>query len=493
VAAGDPDRSLLERLTEGIEDRRRKLAQFVEKQNPSVWQYVLMSPASRAVIYRRISSDPTGQQLGIERQELECRQLAEKQGWDIVAVFTDNDTSAYRSKPRAGYLQLLEAFPQIDIVIAWHPDRLHRSPRELEDFIDHVERHDIAVHTVRAGHYDLHTAAGRATARVIGSMARYESEQKGERQRAKQRELAAAGKLSGGGTRPFGYLKDRLTPHPTEPAIMAELIERAAGGEPLGSMCRDLKRRGISTVTETDWKPSVLKRMLVSPRIAGYRAHKGQIVSESEWPAVVNRDLWRKATQVLNDPNRRTNRGGRRYLLTGGIAIDYHERPMIARPNGKKVRCYVTLPDDNGPGSRIQAQPVEDLVVDALFAATDKVDLSRLEQPEIVVAETAPSVEVELRELAGRFASGEVTADEFSNRHTFLQARLDAARSIDAAPITATSPLAGEGAVRDTWPDLAFHDRRRILELFIDTVQIGQALRGRNTFDATRITIHWRE
>lgn len=69
----------------------------------------------------------------------------------------------------------------INAVIAWHTDRLHRSPRELEEFIDICERAGVAVETVKAGPVDCSTWAGRAVVRTLRAWARYESEHKAER------------------------------------------------------------------------------------------------------------------------------------------------------------------------------------------------------------------------------------------------------------------------------------------------------------------------
>ena len=85
----------------------------------------------RAAIYTRISQDREGAGLGVERQEADCRALAERLGWTIVAVHADNDLSAYSGKPRPGYLALLADLRAgaADAVVCWHTDRLHRSPR----------------------------------------------------------------------------------------------------------------------------------------------------------------------------------------------------------------------------------------------------------------------------------------------------------------------------------------------------------------------------
>ena len=101
----------------------------------------------RAGVYVRISSDPDQARAGVERQRQDCVAHCEGRGWEVVGVYEDNDISAYSGKARPAYRRLLEDLKAgtIDAVVAWHPDRLHRSPRELEEFIDVVESTGAAV------------------------------------------------------------------------------------------------------------------------------------------------------------------------------------------------------------------------------------------------------------------------------------------------------------------------------------------------------------
>src|SRR5690606_27818675 len=94
--------------------------------------------ATQAVIYVRISRDVDMTGLGVERQRRDCAELVERLGWTLVETYEDNDRSAYSGKPRPGYEAMTERLRRGDIgaVVAWHPDRLTRQPRELEDLID---------------------------------------------------------------------------------------------------------------------------------------------------------------------------------------------------------------------------------------------------------------------------------------------------------------------------------------------------------------------
>ena len=56
----------------------------------------------------------------------------------MAEVFVDNDVSAYNGHARAAYRRMLEAIKgkEVDAVVVWHLDRLHRHPKELEEFFE---------------------------------------------------------------------------------------------------------------------------------------------------------------------------------------------------------------------------------------------------------------------------------------------------------------------------------------------------------------------
>ncbi len=85
----------------------------------------------------------------------------------------------------------------IDAIVTWHNDRLHRSPKELESFIDLVERTRVILAVVTGGDYDLTTPDGRLSARIVGAVARKESEDRSRRVRRKHLELAEQGRPAG--------------------------------------------------------------------------------------------------------------------------------------------------------------------------------------------------------------------------------------------------------------------------------------------------------
>src|SRR5262249_13490048 len=212
------------------------------------WSTLFRMPKNvgRAAVSCGISDDREGAGLGVNRQEKDCRTLCERRGWPVVRVFADNDRSAYNGAPRPAYAAMLDALSagEFDVLVAWHPDRLIRSPRELEDIVDLVETTRVEVATVTAGDYDLATPTGRMTARIVGATARHESEHKAERIRRKKDELAERG-LPGGGSRRFGYRPGNLEIEEEEATELREAARRILAGETLTAIAHDWNARGV--------------------------------------------------------------------------------------------------------------------------------------------------------------------------------------------------------------------------------------------------------
>lgn len=449
---------------------------------------------TQAVIYVRISQDRDGTALGTARQEKDCRALCERNGWEVATVLEDNDTSAYSRKQRKAYTALLEGLQAgtWDAVVAWHPDRLHRSPKELEGFIDVIEATGAKVATCMAGAWELGTASGRMTARVVGAVARHESEQKSERIKRKHLELAEAGKPVGGGTRPFGYREDRITVDPVEAALVRDAARQVLDGMTLRSIVRDWNDRGVPTVAGGQWTTTVLRRVLTSPRSAGVREHGGRRY-EGTWEPLLDDLTWRRTTTLLLDKNRRVNHAPRSYLLTGGIAVcGPCGKPLVARPRSDKRRSYVCAsgPGFHGCGKiRVLADPFEE---DVLTAVRSRLDGSPLPTVEVggvePVLDEIDRTQAALTELSDDYYTlRAVTREQFQSTSAKLQARLNDLRSRatsieHAIPVDAVAALVGDDMLR----------QRAVIKALVEKVVVGPAVRGRNFYDPARVEVVWR-
>jgi len=272
----------------------------------------------RAAIYCRISQDREGAGLGVERQRADCEALSSRLGWPIVAVHTDNDLSAYSGKARPGYQALLGDLDagSANAVLAWHTDRLHRSPRELEDYVALCERKNVITQTVKAGELDLATPSGRAVARTLGAWARFESEHKSDRIKRAHQQAAADGRWRGG-ARPFGYQADAVTLHPVEaPAIQSAYKELLAGAS-MRSIFRGWNDAGLTSVSGKPWAHATFRQMMLRPRNYGASVYRGEVLGVGAWQPLVDEATWRGAHALITDHSRAGGSNRARWLLSG--------------------------------------------------------------------------------------------------------------------------------------------------------------------------------
>ena len=84
---------------------------------------------TRAVVYTRISRDPEGEALGVQRQRQDCLDRAAREGWVVVDVLVENDVgaSSYSRKPRPVYAALWNAPSTPSSTSSW-PTRTAGSP-----------------------------------------------------------------------------------------------------------------------------------------------------------------------------------------------------------------------------------------------------------------------------------------------------------------------------------------------------------------------------
>jgi site-specific DNA recombinase len=376
-------------------------------------------------------------------------------------------------------------------LVCWHPDRLHRSPRELEDFIDVVEASGAAVATVKAGDYDLSTATGRMSARIVGAVARHSSEQQAERQRRQIAQAAEAGKAHGGGARPFGYLGFAGPLEPTEAALVREAADRLLTGDGVRRIVADWTARGITTSTGKLWTTTSLKRILRSGRVAGLREHHGEVVADAVWPAILERDTWEQVRTLLADPSRR--RGGFRarvYLLTGFLRCGVCERPMYARPQRGKPAFFCTEWH-----TRISVGPVDEVVSLRVRTAIQNVvrPSEQLNQTEAgAVRLEIVGIQADLKQWAEDHGDGLVTRAQLLAASERLQARLTATeRRFDT--LARRSPVlryAGSWITDEEWSELGLDRQRALLGELVERVTVLPVGRtGR--FDESRIQILW--
>ena len=347
-----------------------------------------MGTKKTAAIYTRISSDPEGERAGVDRQERECRELAERLGLDVLGVYTDNDVSAsaYSRKPREDYQRMLGDLDRIDVIICWATDRLYRKPRELEDLIDLLGSRPVL--TVTSGDIDLSTPEGKGMARVAAAFHAQESDRKSVRIKARAKQRAEAGVMTASRL-PFGWAwadpdpddpgkarkgsRAGLVINPETAPLLAQAYADVAEGRSVAAAYRRLAAKThVGRMT-----PSTLSGILRHPRNGGMVAHNGRIVAEAaDGQRIVGAELWRQVHTILSDTKRRTSPGRTANTLLGGGLLRCGVcggRMAASKKDGEPVYvCSNTIPDPKtGEVRRPQCMYRRRGILDPL--ATDRV------------------------------------------------------------------------------------------------------------------------
>lgn len=461
-----------------------------------------------AAIYARISSDPTGEQLGVKRQVDDCRAFASQRGWPVAEVYIDDDRSAYSGKPRPEYRRMLADLEAgtIDAMIVWRLDRLHRQPRELEEFLDLCDRMRVTDLATVTGNVDLSTDTGRLHARIMGAVSRAESDAKSARLKRKHLELAANGSWKGGGSRPFGYMPDRVSVNEAEAESVKEAAKRILAGDSLRAVAIDFTDRGVRTVGGNAWAISSLRRLLLSARIAGLREHHGRVVGPAIWPAIITPDESARLRTLLTDPARRMNRSPRRYLLSGLLRCGLCGARMVARPreNGDPRYACVRDPRTHGCGRiAVAAPPIERLIEEAVLYRLDTPTLARAVRRAAEEGggspDAADGIEADrqqLEELATAYGNRLVTFAEYLAARKPIEARIEAARRAIARTTRAAAIadyVDDPAGLRERWPHLPLSRQRAIVAALLDRALVMPVkVMGRNVFDPDRVEPVWR-
>jgi len=460
----------------------------------------------RAGIYARISSDRDGTHLGVRRQVDDCTQLLSRQGWELAGCYVDDDVSAYNGRSRPSYRRMLDDIRGgfLDAVVVWHLDRLHRRPKELEEFFELCEAASVRRLASVSGDIDLATHDGQFLARILGAVSRKESDDKSRRVARKHQELAQAGRIAGGGSRPFGYDEDRRTIRESEATVVRECVNRLLSGEAIRSICADLDERGVATVGGGAWKTQTLRRLLASGRISGQREHRGELVAEAEWPGIISPAETARIRALLSDPDRRTNRSARRYLLVRLLRCGLCGETLVSRPKSGGARRYMCAKGPNFSGCGhvyAMADSLEAFVVEAM--------LYRLDSPELAAAlRDAPAdpdaerwqqeieqSQAQLEELAALYGRREIGLSEWSAARAPVERRIKDAKK-QLAHLNRTTALAGHvgsgGSLGERWSTLPLSRQHAVLAAVLDHVVVGAGRRGYNRFDPSRFEPVWR-
>lgn len=456
-------------------------------------------------VYTRLSEDPSGQALGVGRQEEDCRALARLRGWDVAAVYCDNDVSAYKRKVvRPEFEHLLTDLRDgvVDGIVAYDLDRLARQPVDLERIISIYDARPGLVFATVQGDIDLSTPDGRTMTRVLVAFANKSSMDTSRRIKRKHLELAQKG-VPVGGHRPFGYKADKRTLEPREAAQIRRAAADILSGVGVQTIVRRWNAEGITTTVGNPWRRSVLRNMMLSPRLAGFRVYQGGIAKDADGKPVrglvapvLDADTWEAVRALLTDPARsgpNVHSGGRKYLLSGVARCALCAGLLCGNADTRWNTFSYACKNFSRCGRVAISGPKLDALITELVLRYLN---DRETQPqgetwsgEGELAETTSRVS----ELMKAYASGELSSDVVFPTVSKLEDRSARLRAAKAAWIREQVAVTSRPSnAAGMWPSLETEQRRAVIHSVLQSVAIKPAAAPGGRFDPGRAEPIWR-
>jgi site-specific DNA recombinase len=232
-----------------------------------------------AAIYARVSSEQQREENTIASQTASLIEFAKSHNLEVPNewVFEDEGYSgATLERPGLERVRDLAAEGQIQVMLAYSPDRLSRKYAYQILLIEEFARHGVETMFVKSPQGD--SAEDQLLVQFQGMIAEYERAQILERSRRGKRHRAQLGEVSVMSNAPYGY---RYI-HKTDEAPAAYLIDEAEArvvrcvyemytveGLSIGEITRRLNTEGIPTRKASRWERSVVWALLRNPAYRG--------------------------------------------------------------------------------------------------------------------------------------------------------------------------------------------------------------------------------
>jgi site-specific DNA recombinase len=329
--------------------------------------------SGNAIAYLRISSDPSDERLGVERQRTDVHALAERLDTTLVEVFEDNDVSAFTKRKASSDWGRALAYireHRPDYLLVYKQDRVGRRLADIEGLDELCRETGTRVFSTVEGDVFANPAWP-----LLAAVARMESQNISTRvQRAHQTRREQGRDVNGGDRRPYAYEKDRFTLVLPEARVLRRVATQVIRGATMTGIVKALNGAHTPTVMGGHWSVTTLRGILTNPRYVGdlTRGRKREVIGKAAWKPVFDRATW-EALQAALTAAKGHERGRPAQSLLGGIArCGRCYAPMgrsSAHGRNPVYRCAV----QRGGCGRLSRQEtgVDAIVVERLLAQFD--------------------------------------------------------------------------------------------------------------------------
>jgi DNA invertase Pin-like site-specific DNA recombinase len=128
-----------------------------------------MGKVMKAAIYARVSTD----EQTTDNQVLKLKKVADRNGWEIEAIYADTISGAKSKRPQLDKLMKAVMRKKVDMVMVWSVDRLGRSLQHLTSLLSDIESKGINLY-LHQQNIDTSSPSGKMLFQLLGVFAEFE-------------------------------------------------------------------------------------------------------------------------------------------------------------------------------------------------------------------------------------------------------------------------------------------------------------------------------
>ena len=296
----------------------------------------------RAAIYARFSCSKQ-REASIDDQVRECRAYCDREGWDVVAVYSDYAVSG-RTDERPQFQRMIREADSFDAVVVFMMDRFSRDPYDAPIYKKELKRHGVSV--VSALERIDPSPDGLIMEKLLEGLAARESMVTSIRTRRGMEGNAKAGRYNG--DRVFGYkpVEGYYQVDESEAELVRLAYSLRLERMSFSAIAKELAARGVRTYQDNPCSPTMVSNMLKNERYTGVYIWD-DVRIDGGMPAIVDRATWEAVQMVRGRKNRKEERF-EDYALSGKAICAECGRNMqgVSGKNRHGVKyCYYRCPE----------------------------------------------------------------------------------------------------------------------------------------------------
>ncbi|MCX6056566.1 MAG: recombinase family protein [Chloroflexi bacterium] len=343
-------------------------------------------PKKLGAAYIRYSSTMQDDSFSLDAQLRQIKSRAISDGIEIVKIYSDPATSAYKNKYRPGIAQMLEDSRRgmFGILYVHKVDRLARRLEWAIEIVKQLQKEEVTLNAVEQN-FNLDTPEGKLTFHLLGSLGEFYSDNLSKETHKGKYERAMQGYHNG--WVPWGYNSEKVgdrkmaVQDPINASIAEEMFERYSKGFYYDQQIADwLNLQGVRTFRKHPFTKDSVRVMLQNPFYTGYvtyrgafiqgKSHrgKGEMIKGAHQP-IISEDLFVRCQKVRSLRRRTLDTKPytrHAYLLSGIITCKLCEKKMRAQ-SAKAGRYYRDASRFSGlhcsfSGKSVRADVVEEQI-----------------------------------------------------------------------------------------------------------------------------------